>query len=540
MNLSDNEILEVHELCSALADDRATDAQQKQLGDLLKSSEEARTIYFHSVSLSASLAEYAGEMQSDAPAPNVHRVKFATWATAVLAAAACIALGIFIFHKPSAPSSGGRDEIADAEMQSGALVARMTGAKDCSWNGAEKLQPGDVVRRGQRIDLAAGRAEITFDCGAQLVLEGPAVLDVVSAWEATLERGGLKATVPQQAIGFRVHHKSVEVVDLGTEFSMVADAGGDAEVRVLKGAVEVSPLADEENAPVVLKESETRRFGKNRKGARGDFESRHARLAQATKLDRWNERVNFAHWSFDEAKDGVFKGQSSGLSGTFDASPATATLTDGRWDKALHFDGHHALTATAPGISRSAARAVAFWIRVPEDAQLPDAHAMVAWPVHSKRFGNRPLQIGWNRNPNQGPLGALRTELGKIYAVGATPLRDGKWHHIAVAFVPIGPGDGPLQVTQYVDGRLEGSTVRAIKVKHPASDPGATDVVWLGRAPGKHAKDKGHFRGDMDELFITDRALSQPEIFALMTQNALPSLDLTDAGSTTTGLFATF
>ena len=531
MNLSDNEILEVYEMCSALADERLAPAQQNRLGEFLKSSDEARAIYFHSISLSASLADYAAEMQTDAPAPNVRRVFFPTWAGGALAAAACAALGVFILNKPATPSQIPRDEIADAEMQSGALVARITGARDCAWAGALKIAPGDVVRRGQQLDLAGGRAEITFDCGAQIVLEGPALLDVVSAWETTLVRGGLKATVPLQAIGFRVHHKSVEVVDLGTEFSMVADAGGDAEVRVLKGAVEVSPLIDEENASIVLKESETRRFGKNRKDARGDFESRHARLAQATKLDRWNQRVNFAHWSFDEAKNGIFQGESSGLDGVFDTSPAKMELTDGRWNKALHFDGHNAISASAPGISHPAARAVAFWIRVPEDAQLSDSHAMVAWPVHSKKFGNRALEIGWNRNPNQGPLGALRTELGKIYAVGATPLRDGKWHHVAVAFVPINSGDGPLQVTQYVDGRLEGTTMRSIKIKG-ATETGATDVVWLGRTPGKHNKDKAHFRGDMDELFITDRALSQPEIVSLMTFNAMPRFELVDARET--------
>ena len=104
----------------------------------------------------------------------------------------------------------------------------------------------------------------------------------------------------------------------------------------------------------------------------------------------------------------------------------------------------------------------------------------------------------------------------------------------------MGAAEGPLQVTQYVDGRLEGTTVRAIKVKRLAADPGAADVVWLGRAPGRHNKDKGRFHGDLDELFITDRSLSQPEIVALMTQNALPRLDLTEAGDRSAGLLATF
>ena len=527
MNLSDKEILELHELCCALADERISPAQERRLGEFLKSSEEARTVYFHSITLSTSLEDYAAEMQTDAPPTQVRHVNFKPWAIATLAAAACIALGVFIFNRAAPPSQSAGTELADEEMQTNTLVARISGAKNCVWNGAGKLQPGDVIRRGAVLDLEAGVAEITFDCGAQLVLEGPATLEAASAWEATLQRGALKATVPQQAIGFRVHHKSVEVVDLGTEFSMVADASGDAEVRVLRGSVEVSPAGDEESGPVVLQENETRRFGKNRKSARGDFEKRHARLASATKFDRWNPQVNFVHWSFDEMKDGFFKGDAAGVRGVFDIKGTDAALTEGRWNKALHFDGRMGLTTTAPGLSSPEPRTVAFWVRVPPDAPLADAQAMIAWPMQSRKFGNRPLHVGWNRNPNQGPLGALRTELGKIYAVGATSLRDGKWHHVAVALLPLGSADGALQVTQYVDGRLEGSTARSIKLKHTATlDASSPDVVWLGRVPAKHNKDKNHFLGDMDELFITDRALSPSEIVSLMTQNALPRYEV--------------
>ena len=48
----------------------------------------------------------------------------------------------------------------------------------------------------------------------------------------------LKASVPSEAVGFRISTPAVEVVDLGTEFTMLAEpAGTAAEVRVLKGEV---------------------------------------------------------------------------------------------------------------------------------------------------------------------------------------------------------------------------------------------------------------------------------------------------------------
>jgi hypothetical protein len=401
-------------------------------------------------------------------------------------------------------------------------VARITGTKNCAWKGTSSLQPGDAVHRGQQLELKEGTAEITFDCGAQVVLDGPALLSVESAWEAVLRRGGLKATVEPQAAGFRVRHSSVEVLDLGTEFSMVADAEGDAEVKVLKGSVEVSPVGSEEATPAVLHENESRAFGKGRKNRHGEFAKRHARLALATSLDRWKLPANYCHWSFDEVANAGFKTQTMGLAPLQNArlESGAVSLSAGRWDKALRLDGGTAVTAPMPGISRAASRTVAFWVRVPEDAQLSDSQAMIAWPMRSKKLGSRVLEIGWNRNPNQGPMGALRTELGKIYAVGATSLRDGRWHHIAVVFVPIGSEDGPVQVTQYLDGRLEGTTLRAIKSKR-ANDSSADDLMWLGRTPGKKNKAR-YFRGDLDELFVMDRALSPPEILRLMTQNQPP------------------
>ncbi len=111
---------------------------------------------------------------------------------------------------------------------------------------ATAVQPGSQLQKGQRIELARGFVEVTFDSGAQVVLQGPASLDVKSAWAATLNRGTLKAHVPPEAVGFSISNPNVEIVDLGTEFTMSAEAGGAAEVLVLKGEVEASP----QNSPV--------------------------------------------------------------------------------------------------------------------------------------------------------------------------------------------------------------------------------------------------------------------------------------------------
>ena len=68
MNLSDRDILELSELCSAVVDGRLTDAQRQRLEAWLARSEEARRFYVRALGLSASLYHYAAEMHADVPA----------------------------------------------------------------------------------------------------------------------------------------------------------------------------------------------------------------------------------------------------------------------------------------------------------------------------------------------------------------------------------------------------------------------------------------------------------------------------------------
>ena len=228
--MTDNDRVELNKLISALTDGRATAAEHSRLGEMLEASEEARRFYVRSMAMSASLYGYAGEMQSERPEPK-NVIPFSGWTrwAAPLAAAAAVLFGIWIARFLAGPNQPGN---AEEQPES---VAHLSGSKDCKWIGAAPA-PGDEFARGRHLELESGFAEVTFDSGAQITLTGPAMLDVRSAWEAELLRGTLKANVPPEAVGFRVINAAVEVVDLGTEFSMTAEEGGVAEVFVLKGA----------------------------------------------------------------------------------------------------------------------------------------------------------------------------------------------------------------------------------------------------------------------------------------------------------------
>jgi ferric-dicitrate binding protein FerR (iron transport regulator) len=528
MSLPDHELLELNALCNALTDGAITEPERARLEEMLAASDDARRFYVRAMALSASLLDYAGEMQADAPdlpAKRVVRVPAWAWTVGSLAAAACVALAFWLGGFEKRDAAG---EIASAEQESDDSVARLSGARACRWAGAA-LQPGAELRRGQRIELQSGVAEITFDSGAQVTLEGPASLDLGSAWDAVLHRGTLKANVPPEAIGFRVSNPSVEVVDLGTEFSMIADESGATEVFVLQGAVETSArdAAGNNLDSVILREKQARRFTRAGGSDVPDRDAKLAKFARKLPLERYLRPANFVHWSFDEEAGPAFAQSIGSAEADFTArlEPAAAALsagtrTAGRWERALLLDGSTFAKADFPGIGKRAARTVAFWINVPADAPLPDAGAMLAWPGGH----GRGCEIGWNRHPLDGALGTLRTAAGRTSIVGSAPLRDGRWHHVAVVFSPRQKAEGALQIRQYVDGRLDGSTARRSvkRGRNAAHKDAATsmsdEVLWIGRNLAG-SDSAAHFRGALDEVFIADRALSPPEIRHLMKQN---------------------
>ncbi len=530
MNLTDKEILELNELCNAVVDGKLDEKQKARLSRWLATSEEARRFYVRAMGLSASLFSYASELQtekSDVPA-SPEKIISAWWIYTPFALAASVALIVWL-NWP-APVSQSAESVVEES------VAQLTGAKGCEWlSNPAAAQPGSQLHKGQRLDLAKGFAEVTFDSGAKVVLEGPASLELKSAWAATLNRGNLKASVPSQAIGFSISNPNVEIVDLGTEFTMSADTGGAAEVLVLKGEVEAAPSAAGSRQTIVLRAKESRRFATSGVSTPENVEQKFAQLTRPLVFDHFDPPTDVVHWSFDETNGIVFKSDSLGhpldssdanLKGLTEGTVA-AVHGDGRWLGDLRFDGRLYAKAMFPGLSGLSQHTVVFWVKVPKDSKLSNAYSMVAWGVNNEKLGTHPIHIGWNRNPNEGTVGVLRTDYGGGFAMGATPLRDGQWHHIAVILTPNEDADKTMEVKQYVDGRLEGEGhssppgSEVFKQLNSEKSFSMNDIVWLGCRLGISGVRTERFCGEMDELYLADRALEPQEIVQLMNNNRL-------------------
>ena len=121
-------------------------------------------------------------------------------------------------------------------------VAWLVNAQDCLWSQTDQ-RPGRDMQAGKPLRLDRGLAEIEFDCGARVILQGPAGLELLSGRSARLLQGVLTAHVPPRARGFTVLTPHNRVVDLGTEFGLAVDEAGAATVRVFTGEVQAFPLA---------------------------------------------------------------------------------------------------------------------------------------------------------------------------------------------------------------------------------------------------------------------------------------------------------
>ena len=518
--MTDNERVELNELISALVDGRANEAEHARLEKMLAASDEARRFYVRSMAMSASLFEQAGEMQGELSEPS-NVISFSGWShwAMPLAAAAAVLLGIFLARIFFSPGQTGN---AEEQPES---VARLSGSKDCQWIGAAPA-PGDELTRGRRLELASGFAELTFDSGAQLTLVGPAILDLRSAWEAELQRGTLKANVPPEAVGFRVINAAVEVVDLGTEFSMTAEEGGAAEVFVLKGAVEVQPRGEYGEQPrSVLREKQARRFARAGASDVRDGEKKFQHFAAKFAVERMAHPLNSVRWSFDEGAGDIAGAVSNSANESAIRLGKSSALhshwTQGRWGGALQLDGQPAVSAKLSEVAGRGARSVACWVRLPAEASVSGEPSFLTIPV------NRPPQswaeFSWNSLPGEGVLGALRMQTRQGAAVGTTSLRDGKWHHLAAIFGQPAKKANKAHTKLYVDGRLESFSLKLGGRNGSVVSPTGLDgALWLGGHPGGSTG----VTMAVDELLLVDRPLSPPEIRHLMQTNQLISAEI--------------
>ena len=228
----------ITELTSAWIEGQASDEEKRELNDLLQGDPEACELYLDLMEAHGNLTfELGGDgldagfgpMPPDLPDKPVRRNRRLASALALAAAISVLVLLIQLQIPGNSPIE---------PMAEGGGVAVISRLVDTDGPHAE----GDIVYPG-RFVINRGFAQLEFFCGATVILEAPAELEIESTWLARCHHGRLRASVPEPARGFTIQTRDYQAVDLGTEFAMAVSEQGTSEVHVFEGEVRLDDFS---------------------------------------------------------------------------------------------------------------------------------------------------------------------------------------------------------------------------------------------------------------------------------------------------------
>jgi len=221
----------------------------ERLESLLSESEEARRFYRSYTNMDANLREISEEHEGLDIAPSPSRRNLGL---SLMQAAATFALGaglVFIVlgrsngkskvvDSPAVGSNNENPPVYHHGVIEGSL-AILTEAVGVVWEDGATNYPVESVLPADTLKLAKGLLQIEFFSGATVIVEGPAEFELVDPMRAICHHGKTRANVPEFAKGFTIASKTMDVVDLGTEFALVVEKDGTGEVHVFDGEVEI-------------------------------------------------------------------------------------------------------------------------------------------------------------------------------------------------------------------------------------------------------------------------------------------------------------
>lgn len=180
------------------------------------------------------------------------------------------------------------------------------------------------LQAGSQLKLSQGTMELTFKSGVKSIITAPTDLVVDDGNTVMLNTGKAWFQVPVSAVGFTVRTSKLNIVDLGTEFGVIAKLDGHDEVHVFKGAVRASaPGAQEHSTKLVA--GQARRSNSTTRLAVIKPSSKSFLIKRPTSLAAYREPLHIAQGAQVTGKGGVGY--------TLSASPevTTANLEDGEF-----------------------------------------------------------------------------------------------------------------------------------------------------------------------------------------------------------------
>ncbi|MDR0335802.1 MAG: FecR domain-containing protein [Planctomycetaceae bacterium] len=415
-------------------------------------------------------------------------------------------------------------------------VAIISGSADAVWD-----HQSGLFRQGQSVEtcwmrLRSGLVSLTFFNGAEVVMEGPAELKIISINHVQCRFGNINVTVPPQAQGFLVSSPQMVVKDLGTAFAVSVTPRG-TEVHVIKGEIELQDIPfGQDHFPANLKEGEALFVTIN--GDSQYFQANHDVFAPTRSLKgktkeyvdlqykKWRSRrhrfetdpLMLFHFDFENLTKDMESVANTILypkDDFRDGRIVGCRLAEGRWSdkRAVEFSRtSDRIRFFVPESCESVT--ISAWIRI----NSLDRRSNTIFATENDLVGGRLLPaLQWSILQS----GSLRLELAspipneKLRYESSPyfkPEHFGQWTHLAVVV------DGLTQTVSYfVDGVLIGTPIVEFPFKE--SLPIRIGMAEIGNVPVTNQTKKSqpirNFCGCLDEFHFFARALSREEIWDL-------------------------
>ena len=172
---------------------------------------------------------------------TVRKINKASLLTAITSLAAMVLFAVFAHYAP---------------LRTPEQVATLVDSIDTQW-----ADMGDPLTHGSRLTttygpylLRKGAAKLVFDNQTEVLVEGPAEFLITAENRIRINYGRLYAVVPTPALGFSVVTSNSTIIDLGTEFGVIAGFDGSTELHVLKGETALVAGQHENKASVLVKQ----------------------------------------------------------------------------------------------------------------------------------------------------------------------------------------------------------------------------------------------------------------------------------------------
>lgn len=179
------------------------------------------------------------------------------WATSIAAAILIAVAGMTFWYSRAAPE---KTIASDTDF-----VAEVVDEDGVTWSDKTTALENEKMIRPGRVEIESGALSLRFRSGATVVFHGQASMQIESDMLVRLDRGHATAQVPHWATGFTIATNDAQVVDLGTQFGVMARADGITDVVIFEGEVDVKPTGGEGNVQRRFSQGEAARI--NSKGA---------------------------------------------------------------------------------------------------------------------------------------------------------------------------------------------------------------------------------------------------------------------------------